>query len=292
VIRGGSVAEFVLTCPVFAALRAQFPETGIEVLGYPRIAEIAKAAGLVDEVRSIETRAAAGFFARNMPLDEDLSDYFAGFSIIFSYLYDPDGYFEMNVSKVSTAQFISGRARPDEGGNLHASETFLKPLERLAIFEADAVPQLKMNTAVATPTPKVVLHPNPETGPRAWPAAKWRDLAMALAEKGGHPLGLLGDASQVRMLESIKAELADGSVQIANAGDLPVVSAWLNGAQRFVGHDSGVTHLAAALGVRTVAVWGNSNAALWQPRGEKVVVLKNRAGAIGVSREEVLTAVL
>jgi len=71
-----------------------------------------------------------------MPLDEDLSDYFAGFSIIFSYLYDPDGLFQMNVSKVSTAQFIPGRARPDEGGNLHASETFLKPLERLAIFEA------------------------------------------------------------------------------------------------------------------------------------------------------------
>ena len=54
----------------------------IEVLGYPRIAELAKAAGLIDEVRSIETRAAAGFFARNAALDEDLSNYFARFSVM------------------------------------------------------------------------------------------------------------------------------------------------------------------------------------------------------------------
>src|SRR3954467_12688149 len=134
VVRGGNVGEFILTCPVFAALRTQFPEIAIEVLGYPRIAELAKAAGLIDEVRSIETRAAAGFFARNTPLDEDLSNYFAKFSVIFSYLYDPDGFFQMNVGKISPAQFIGGRARPDEGGTLHASETFLKPLERLAIF--------------------------------------------------------------------------------------------------------------------------------------------------------------
>src|SRR5688572_16531984 len=136
------MGDFVLTLPVFAALRGQFPDVPVEVLGYPRIAELAKAAGLIDEVRSIETRAAAGFFARNAPLDEDLSNFFAGFSVIFSYLYDPDGLFQMNVCKVSTGQFIAGRARPDEGATLHASDTFLKPLERLAIFDANAVPKL------------------------------------------------------------------------------------------------------------------------------------------------------
>src|SRR5207237_10574430 len=104
-----------------------------------------------------------GFCARNAPLDADLMHYFARFSVIFSYLYDPDGLFQMNVSKVSAAQFIAGRARPDENATLHASETFLKPLERLAIFDANAAPRLafpRKEPASAT----IAIHPDPETG--------------------------------------------------------------------------------------------------------------------------------
>jgi heptosyltransferase-2 len=289
VVRGGNVGEFILTCPVFAALRAQFPGIAIEVLGYPRIAELAKRAGLIDEMRSIETRAAAGFFARNAPLDEDLSDYFAEFSVIFSYLYDPDGFFQMNVSKVSAAQFISGRARPDEGGTLHACETFLKPLERLAIFDADAVPRLAFPHRVATGA-TIAIHPNPEAGPRAWPEAKWRNLAAAVAAKTSYRVVLIGDESQARVLQLTAAELPKNRATVISSTALPELANQLGACHAFVGHDSGVTHLAAALGIPCVTIWGNSNATIWQPRGDNVTLLKNRAGAVGVTQEEVLSA--
>jgi heptosyltransferase-2 len=289
VVRGGNVGEFILTCPVFAALRAQFPEVPIEVLGYPRIAELARAAGLIDEVRSIETRAAAGFFARNAALDEELSNYFAKFSVIFSYLYDPDGFFQMNVCKVSAAQFIVGRARPDEGATLHASETFLKPLERLAIFDADAVPRLAMPQRTASGA-TIAVHPNSETGPRAWPQSKWRNLALAVMTKTAYRVVLIGDEAQRRTLESMAAELPANRATVLSSGALPELAARLAGCHAFIGHDSGVSHLAAALGIPCVVIWGNSNATLWQPRGENVTVLKNRAGAVGVTQEEALLA--
>lgn len=289
VVRGGSLGEFILTCPVFAALRAQFPETAIEVLGYPRIAGLAKAAGLIDEVRSIETRAAAGFFARNAPLDQDLSDYFSDFSVIFSYLYDPDGFFQMNVCKVSTAQFVQGRAKPDEGATLHASDTFLKPLERFAIFDADAVPRLALPQRISQ-EPMVAIHPNPETGPRAWPESKWRNLVNAIAAKSAYRILLIGDESQRRMFQHITAELPANRVTLVGSGASSELAAELRASQAFIGHDSGISHLAAALGTPCVTVWGNSNATIWQPRGSNVTVLKNRAGAIGVTQEEVLSA--
>jgi len=289
VVRGGSIGEFILTCPVFAALRAQFPEISIEVLGYPRIAELAKAAGLIDEVRSIETRAAAGFFARNAPLDEDLSNYFAKFSVIFSYLYDPDGFFQMNVCKVSTAQFITGRARPDEAATLHASETFLKPLERLAIFDADAVPKLSF-PQLPTSAPTLAIHPNPETGPRAWPESKWRNLTASIVAQTSYRVLLVGDESQRRTLQRITAELPPDRVTLISSAASPELGGQLSACQAFIGHDSGISHLAAALGVPCVTIWGNSNAAIWQPRGASVTVLKNRAGAVGVTQEEVLSA--
>jgi len=101
-----------------------------------------------------------------------------------------------------------------------------------------------------------VIHPNTETGPRSWPAAKWRDLARMIVEKTRHRLVLLGDASQARALEDIRAQLPKGSVEIVDAGDLDAVSSWLNSSQLFIGHDSGTAHLAAAMGLRTVVIWG------------------------------------
>ena len=88
VIRGGAIGDFVLTLPAIAALRRQFPSAHLEVLGYPHIAQLALAGGLVDRVQAIEARALAGFFARNGELSEGLRDYFSEFNVIVSYLYD------------------------------------------------------------------------------------------------------------------------------------------------------------------------------------------------------------
>jgi len=91
VIRGGAIGDFILTLPVFAALRRHFPATHLEVLGYPHIAQLSLAGGLVDAVHSIEARPLAGFFARGGELDEHLTNYFAGFAVVISFLYDPAG---------------------------------------------------------------------------------------------------------------------------------------------------------------------------------------------------------
>ena len=99
VIRGGAIGDFILTLPALAALRQQFPKAHIEVLGYPHIAELALTGGLVQRVQSIEARALAGFFARNGELSEELAEYFSGFNLIVSYLYDPDGIFQANVKR-------------------------------------------------------------------------------------------------------------------------------------------------------------------------------------------------
>ena len=145
VIRGGAIGDFILTLPAIAALRQQFPQAHLEVLGYPHIVQLAKAGGLVDRVQAIEARGLAGFFARNGELSEDLRDYFSEFNIILSYLYDPDEIFKTNVARCSHGQFIVGPHRPDETNAIHATNVFLQPLQRLAIFDADAIPRLAIH---------------------------------------------------------------------------------------------------------------------------------------------------
>src|SRR5512137_1159581 len=125
VIRGGAIGDFILTLPAIAALRRQFPAAHLEVLGYPHIAQLALAGGLVNRVQSIEARALAGFFARGGELSPDLAEYFSEFDLILSYLYDPDNIFKTNVGLCTGAQFIVGPHRPDEQRRVHATQAYL-----------------------------------------------------------------------------------------------------------------------------------------------------------------------
>ena len=172
VIRGGAIGDFVLTLPVLAALRRQFPAAHLEVLGDPHIATLALHGGLADAVRPVEARALAGFFADMGDLDDAMGRYFAGFHIILSYLYDIDGCFAENVKACTKAQFIPGPHRPDETQSSHATDVFLKPLERLAIFDADPVPRLTWaDPALVTTT--LAVHPGSGSEKKNWPAAHW-----------------------------------------------------------------------------------------------------------------------
>ena len=148
VIRGGAIGDFILTLPAIAALRKQFPRAHLEVLGYPHIARLAVAGGLVDRVQPIEARGLAGFFARDGTLEPDLMDYFSEFDLVISYLYDPDDIFKTNLRRCLFGQFITGPHRPNEAEFVHAAQVYLKPLERLAIFDADPVPRLTFKESI------------------------------------------------------------------------------------------------------------------------------------------------
>jgi len=175
VIRGGAIGDFILTLPALAALRRQFPHAHLEVLGYPHIAQLALAAGLADRVQPIEARSLAGFFARNGELAEDLMDYFSEFDIIISFLFDPDQIFQNNVARCAPGQFIPGPHRAEENALLHASKVYLKPLERLAIFDADPVPRLSIPPQ-PSPSHHLALHPGSGSELKNWPEENWAQL--------------------------------------------------------------------------------------------------------------------
>jgi heptosyltransferase-2 len=287
VIRGGAIGDFILTLPVLAALREQFPKARLELLGYARTAELARAGGLVEEVRSIDARPLAGFFARQGSLADELQEYFAGFAIIISYLYDPDTVFQTNVARCSKAQFITGPHRPDERGKIHATEVFLKPLERLAIFDADPVPRLAFESRRAAFDRFVVLHPGSGSETKNWPETNWAELIGDLLRNTDWNLLLVGGEAEGEKLDRLASGLPASRVQLARNLPLLELAARMAGTQAFVGHDSGITHLAAALGLPGVVLWGPAPEAVWRPRSERMKVLREPAGLARLSVEKV-----
>jgi heptosyltransferase III len=282
VIRGGAIGDFILTLPVLAALRQQFPAARLDVLGYPHIAQLAMAGGLAHDVRSIEARPLAVFFARGGALDPALQKYFAEFPIILSYLYDPDDIFRGNVQRSAPGQFIVCPHRPDEAQGRHATEVFLEPLQRLAIFDADPVPHLRVSTplasGIAAGPPTLALHPGSGSERKNWPLANWIILAQQLAAETGHSLLLVGGEAESDKLARMTAVLPAERIEVAAGWPLAKLAGRLAQCAVFVGHDSGITHLAAALGLRTLALWGETPEAIWRPRGGHVTVLRHAGG--------------
>ncbi len=277
VIRGGAIGDFILTLPVFAALRQQFPEAHVEVLGYPHIAQLALAGGLVDRVQPIEARALAGFFARNGELSEELRDYFSDFDIVVSYLYDPDEIFRTNISRCVHGQFLVGPHRPDETQRIHATEVFLKPLERLAIFAADPVPRLGLH-ASRSPHQVLALHPGSGSEAKNWPEANWRELIRALVNTTAHNFLLIGGEAEGTRLESLVQLVPTERCAVAKNLPLGELAERLQSCAAFVGHDSGITHLAAAVGLPVLALWPHTLAEIWRPQGELVILLQETGG--------------
>ena len=297
VIRGGAIGDFILTLPAITALRGQFPAAHLEVLGYPHIAQLALAGGLVNRVQSIEASALAGFFARGGALVEHLADYFSEFDLIVSYLYDPDRVFETNVSLCTRAQFIVGPHRPNEAARLHATKVYLQPLERLAIFDADHIPRLLLPPGPVSLNLQpsslnlLALHPGSGSEHKNWPQAKWAELLRRLMKATDFSLLIVGGEAEGERLQRLAAPLPPSRYDVAQSLPLAELACRLAKCHAFIGHDSGISHLAAAVGLPGVVLWGDTAEEIWRPPSEKVAVLRHPEGLAQLPVESVLEQV-
>lgn len=285
VIRGGAIGDFILTLPALAALRQRFPHAHLEVLGYPHIVQLALAGGWVDRVQGIEARGLAAFFARNGVLSEELRDYFSEFDVIVSYLYDPDDIFKTNVARCSPAQFIVGQHRPDEAERTHATKVYLRALERLAIFDADPVPSLPIER-LRMPANQIALHPGSGSERKNWPEGKWAEFISHLTSRTQVNVLLVGGEAEGDRLRRLASRLPAARCEIAQSLPLTELAQWLRACVAFVGHDSGISHLAAALGLPCLVLWADTIEEIWRPQGLRVVIVREPGGLgeLGVER--------
>lgn len=101
------------------------------------------------------------------------------------------------------------------------------------------------------PRTRIIVHPLSASVGKNWPLARFEELAARTGAEW--------------------AVERDGSPHIENLYEL---GCWLASARVYVGNDSGITHLAAAVGTPVVALFGPTDPAVWSPRGERVAVIR------------------
>jgi heptosyltransferase III len=124
------------------------------------------------------------------------------------------------------------------------------------------LPQGEVRSAVLPSQPCAVVHAAPKFIYKRWTIDGWRRLAAALRARG-LATAVIGAKADRAYLDSVW-----GDVDVMRLdGELswPELSALIGGARIYVGPDTAVTHLAAATGTQTVALYGPTDPRIWGP---------------------------
>jgi heptosyltransferase III len=268
--------------PALKALRDAHPRAQIEILGYPHIAALADKRFYADTVRSIEYAALSCFFARGGELPSHLRDYFGGFDLILSYLYDPDQIFENNLRQCGAQKILRGPAQIDK--NAHAAGQLAQPLQELRInvsdpsakvFPSDEDREFARRFLANCEPPILALHPGSGSEKKNWAIENWIELAKNSLNAKTLFRTLIfvsGEADENEMARLRILFEHEPQVRFAHQLPLPQLAAVLE-QSTFIGHDSGISHLAAAAGASCLILYGPTDPKVWAPQNKDVRVL-------------------
>jgi heptosyltransferase-3 len=159
-------------------------------------------------------------------------------------------------------------ALPEAGGGMHAADFF-------AMQTGAPLPAVPRIRCARVREDWVAIQPFSGSASKNWPLDRFRELAARL----GAP---------VRWCAGPEEELA-GAERFEDLGEL---AGWLARARLYIGNDSGITHLAAAVGTPVLALFGPTDAGVWAPRGECVRVLAGGGAMERIAVSEALSRAL
>jgi ADP-heptose:LPS heptosyltransferase len=97
-------------------------------------------------------------------------------------------------------------------------------------------------------------------------------IMTKLRAEGMIPVVIEGPADQEAVCDLLRR--IDSAIAVLRHLDLTTLAGALSHAAKFIGHDSGVTHIAASLGVITTALFGPTDPGRWAPLGSHVTIIQ------------------
>lgn len=291
VFRGGALGDLLVTIPALHLLRERWPGARIELVGNSVAGELAVRTRPLDAVHSQHAARWSPLYQPN-PLPADLAAWLAEFDLVLSFWPDPDGALGRHFPIRPGQQFFAGTAIPTVAP---AARHFCAALRPLGLQTSDFRCRLDLTStggSMATPTeesPPIALHPGSGSPRKSWPVERW----LALMERLDEPVLLVfGEAESPQLRPQFERAIAaePRAVSTADRLPLPELAARLSGCKLFLGHDSGVSHLAAAVGIPCVLLFGPTDPAIWAPPGDHVCIIRRGESLDAISVADVLAA--
>jgi len=246
-IRPGGVGDCILSFPAIESLRLRCKYLEVWVPG-----AVVPLVRFADRVRGIASRGLDLMGLPGLPADAGLLGALSGFDAIVSWYGTRRQEFRDAVKRFPVE--FHAALPPTAGSKVHASDFFCSqvgaPLGRTPSIASDAVRR-----------DFVAMHPFSGGAKKNWPVERFEEVARAF------PVEWCATPEQSTCFQPAQPLLA--------TDDLGAVAHWLAEARVYVGNDSGITHLAAAVGTPVVALFCASDKRVWAPRGPRVEILES-----------------
>jgi heptosyltransferase III len=319
VLRSGALGDVVLTLPAIHVLRRDYPHASIEALGRPEIWRVAGSmvdavarieapmfAGLFSGTLSPELRdwlegvdlAVAWTVQDPRPVLEMA----AVPHVVYACPYPPPGVHStawllstLPAERDSDLWWAAGRA-PTRGCPYSRIRTLVAPSPspplpkfgrggwgvrgqtwRLLLTEKERRCGHDVLTRLGVAQP-IIIHPGAGSHRKRWPADRFAALGAALMQRG-HQVVLIEGPADAEVVAKVQ-EHVGSRFPVLRDLDTRRLAAALAEARCFVGNDSGVTHLAGAVGAPTLALFGPTDHASWAPLGNARVLRRCRTQAV------------
>jgi len=241
-IRPGAIGDCILSFPALEHLAADFTEVWIPSPVVPLIR-------FADEVRALASTGIDLIGVGDLDMPPLLSSRLQSFdSIVSWYGANRPEFREAILGLGVPCQFYT--TLPSAGYSGHPTDFFAHQVGA----PEGLVPRIQVESD--TRRDAIVIHPFSGSPRKNWPLNLYRQLAARLT-------------CRIEWTAGPEEELPE-AVRFANLAEL---ASWIKGARLYIGNDSGITHLAAASGVRTLALFGPGSPANWAPRGPDVAVV-------------------
>jgi len=298
VIRPGALGDVLLTLPALRALQARFPQVEIDVMGNLEVVRLLPGRSVVRCAISFDEAELARLFVPDTRPGRGLQKQLDRYELIVSYATPPEHAFARNLTAWARGRVISFDARPSAFGSAHASEHLQGPLEHLGARRDAGPPRLQLSDADRQAAAQwlaahnvdmrrvAAIHAGSGSAAKNWPAERFVALAHVLIERHKlHVVWLAGPADE-QVVACVQEAWGDAAIVWMRDAPLPLVAAVLERCVLYAGNDSGVSHLAAAVGAPGVVVFGPTEPAIWAPRGALVSVVRGETSCAPCNSEQ------
>jgi ADP-heptose:LPS heptosyltransferase len=274
ILHTGALGDFVLAWPLVLALARLHPQSRIIVVTQRSKGALAEAALRVESA-DYEQGWHALFAGTDAPLGERAKNLLDGAHAVYTFLGDTAAVIG---ARAPEAQVVELRTIPPDDWTKHVSEWVLEQLKPLPAVRG-AVEQMirSVNTrGVGTGRSHdgdVVIHPGSGAREKCWPIERFVQLIERVRRARRDVRVLLGEvelerfsADDVNALETVATSVRRPATYLELFNELKTAAA-------LVSNDSGPAHLAGAIGVPTLVLFGPTSPAVWRPLGPRVHVL-------------------
>ena len=272
------VGDAVMCLPALQAIRERFPDAHIAVLAKPWVADLYRHGNLVNEVIPFADKWRALWNLRSIGFDcaillqnafeAALLVRLAGIPNRIGYNRDGRGFLLTQAVPVPRL----GEIPP------HERFYYLELLRRAGLIDhlPDTIPKIEWHAASACASPTIGISPGAAYGSaKRWLPDRFAEVAARLAKERGACIALFGSKDERELCEQIAGLL--NSIPVTNYAGQTTLSKFIElaaGCELFLTNDSGAMHIASALGVPTVAIFGATDDIATGPAGPNAHVVR------------------